>query len=372
MSTHGTGTPRASFPLDRRGFLGLAAVASLLAACGSGSSSGTASGSPAASGSATGSAAGAAPKELRIAYQLVPNGDLVVKNQKLLETELPGTKITWTKFDSGGDVNTAVVAGAVDLGLAGSSPVTRGLSAPLNIPYEVLWIHDVIGDAESLVVRNASGVKDLAGLKGKKVATPFASTSHYSLLAALDKAGIAETDVKLVDLEPPDIQAAWDRGDIDGAYVWDPTLSVLKKDGTVLVTSTQVAADGHPTYDLAVVTKDFASKYPDAVVAWLKAQDQAVKLIASDPAKASTAIAAELNITPDEAQAQIKGLQFLDGATQVSAQWLGTPQAAGKFADSLLAAATFLKGQQKIDAVPTLESLQGAIATPLLAQAFGA
>jgi taurine transport system substrate-binding protein len=221
-------------------------------------------------------------------------------------------------------------------------------------------------------VRKAAGVNDLAGLKGKKIGTPFASTAHYSLLAALQKAGVAEADVKLVDLEPPDIQAAWDRGDIDAAYVWEPTLSVLRQSGTVLTTSTQVAADGHPTYDLAVVTTDFASKYPAAVVAWLKAQDRAVRLLASDPAAATTSIGAELNIAPADAQTQIKGLQFLDGATQVTAPWLGTPGTPGKFADSLLAAATFLKGQQKIDAVPELSSLQGAIATGLLAQAFGA
>lgn len=344
---------------SRRHVLIVAAATAVLAACGSGSGS-TSSSSPAAE----------APKELRIAYQLVPNGDLVVKHQKWLEQALPNTKITWTKFDSGGDVNTAVVAGAVDLGLAGSSPVTRGLSAPLNIPYQVVWIHDVIGDAESLVARNGSGITDLTSLAGKKVGTPFASTAHYSLLAALAKAGVAESSVTLVDLEPPDIQAAWTRGDIDAAYVWDPTLSVLKKNGTVITTSTQVAADGHPTYDLGIVTKKFASAYPQAVVAWLQAQDRAVKLIASDPATATKAIGAELNISADEAAAQIKGLTFLDGATQRTTKWLGSSQEPGAFADSLLAAATFLKGQQKIDAVPELGVLQAGIATELLGQAF--
>jgi taurine transport system substrate-binding protein len=352
---------------SRRNFLTIAGASALVAACGSGSP-GTSGSSTQPAGAAA--AGGAAPKELRIGYQLVPNGDLVVKHNKWLESALPDTKITWTKFDSGGDVNTAVVAGSIDVGLAGSSPVTRGLSEPLDIPYRVAWIFDVIGDAESLVARSGSGVTDIKGLVGKKVATPFASTSHYSLLAALDKAGVPESSVKLVDLEPPDIQAAWDRGDIDAAYVWDPTLSTIKKSGTVLTTSTQVAADGHPTYDLAVVTKDFATKYPPAVATWLQQEDRAVKLITGDPGQATAAIGAELNISPAEAAAQIKGLTFLDGATQKTATWLGTAQAPGKFADSLLAAATFLKSQQKIDAVPTLPSLQRAIAADLLGQAF--
>jgi taurine transport system substrate-binding protein len=336
-----------------------------LTACGSSSSAG-----PAAGGGGSSAGASGAPERLRIAYQLVPNGDLVVKHEQWLEKALPNTKITWTKFDSGGDVNTAVVAGSVDIGLAGSSPVTRGLSKPLDIPYQVAWIHDVIGDAESLVVRNGSGIADLKGLAGKKIGTPFASTAHYSLLAALSKAGVAESAVKLVDLEPPDIQAAWDRGDIDGAYVWEPTLSVLKRSGTVLVTSTQVAAGGNPTYDLGVVTTAFAQKYPAALQTWLKAQDRAVKLIGSDPGTATKDIGAELNISPEEAAAQIKGLQFLDGATQASTKWLGTATAPGAFGDSLLAAATFLKSQQKIDAVPELSVLQAGIATKPLNEAF--
>ena len=148
-----------------------------------------------------GANADGSPKELRIGYQLIPNGDLVVKDQRWLESELPDTKVTWIKFDSGGDVNTAMVAGSIDIGLAGSSPVTRGLSAPLNIPYQVPWIFDVIGENEALVAREATSAD---GLKGKKIATPFASTAHYSLLAALQRAGLTESDVTVVDLEMPE------------------------------------------------------------------------------------------------------------------------------------------------------------------------
>ena len=86
----------------------------------------------------------------------------------------------------------------------------------------------------------------MKGLVGKKVATPFVSTSHYSLLAALKLAGVDPSKVKLVDLQPPDILAAWTRGDIDAAYVWSPTLDQLKKDGTVLTTSTEVSKAGYP------------------------------------------------------------------------------------------------------------------------------
>ncbi len=100
------------------------------------------------------------------------------------------------------------------------------------------------GENEALVARKASGITDVAGLKGKTVATPFASTSHYSLLAALEQAGLKASDVKLIDLQPQPILAAWQRGDIDAAYVWLPTLDELRETGVQLISSKEIAPAG--------------------------------------------------------------------------------------------------------------------------------
>ncbi|WP_239099436.1 taurine ABC transporter substrate-binding protein, partial [Micromonospora andamanensis] len=262
-----------------------------------------------------GAASGGDPgrKTIRIAYQAFPSGDLIVKNQGLLEDALPDYQITWTKFDSGASINTAFVAGSVDIAAIGSSPVARGLSAPLNIPYQVAFVLDVAGDNEALVARNGSGVTDVAGLRGKKVGTPFASTAHYSLLAALDQAGIKESELTIVDLEPQDILAAWTRGDLDAAYSWLPSLDELRKTGTVLVTSRELATAGKPTLDLGVVATDFVQAHPAAVDAWRKAQFQALNLIHDDPAAAAKSVGAELNLSPEEAQRQLSQGVFLRG-----------------------------------------------------------
>jgi taurine transport system substrate-binding protein len=285
-----------------------------------------------------------APDKITIAYQAIPNGDLIVKNQGWLEKALPDTKIEWKLFDSGGTVNEAFAANSVDIGLAGSSPVARGLSQP--IAYQVPWIHDVIGKAEALAVK--SDIGSIADLKGKKIATPLASTSHYSLLAALEDAGLDQQDVEIVDAEPPDIQAAWERGDIDGAYVWNPTLAAIVKDGgKVLIDSAQLAKQGKTTYDLAVVSNELAEKYPDAVDKWAAQQNRAVELIRDDPTAASTAIGAELNLSPEEAQAQIDALIFLDAGEQAGADYLG-----GGLGTDLFNTAKF---NQKLGQIPDVQ-----------------
>ncbi|MFE2166462.1 ABC transporter substrate-binding protein [Streptomyces sp. NPDC059447] len=271
------------------------------------------------------------------------------------------------KFESGGDVNTAVIAGSVDLGLAGSSPVTKGLSAPLNIPYKVVWIHDLIGDNEALVAK--PGIGSVKELVGKKVATPFGSTAHYSLLAALTSAGVEPSAVQTIDLQPQDALAAWKRGDIDAAYVWTPTLSELTKDGKVLVTSRELAKQGKPTADLGVVTNAFAAKHPEVVTAWIKAQDKAVAQARTAPDEAAKSIGAELGLPVEEAKRQLSELVLLSAKEQAGPDYLGAPGAPGKLAANLHDAAVFLKGQKAVDAVPDEAVFGRALAVEELGRA---
>ena len=335
----------------RRSLLGalLVTVALVGAACGDDGAEASGDGSGGANPSAT------APETITIGYQAIPNGDLVVKHEGYLEKAFPDTKIEWKAFDSGGSVNEAILAGSIDFGLAGSSPVSRGLSQP--IPYQVPWIHDVIGKAEALVVRD--GIDSNADLKGKTIATPFASTSHFSLLAALEDAGVPDSEVKIIDAEPDAIYAAWTAGQIDGAYVWNPNLAkLIDEGGEVLIDSEQLSQKGKTTYDLAVVTNEFAQKYPDAVTTWVEQQNKAVELFRSDPDAFAAALAAELNITAEEALAQANDLIFLDAGEQVGADYLG-----GGLADNLFASAEFNKAQGKIETVPPQSDFTKSVVT---------
>src|SRR5829696_4135461 len=256
---------------------------------------------------------------IRIGYQAFPSGDLIVKDQGWLEEALPDYDIEWSKFDSGASINTAFVGDSIHLAAIGSSPVARGLSEPLNIPYQVTWILDVAGDNEALVARDGSGVTELADLARKKVATPFASTAHYSLLAALDRAGVDSSSVTFLDLQPQDIISAWSRGDIDAAYTWLPSLAEISQTGKVLVTSRELAGDGKPTLDLGVASRDFIKAHPDAISAWRTVQARALRLIAEEPDAAAEAVGRQLGISPEDAAEQLTQGVFLDPAELTTA-----------------------------------------------------
>jgi len=300
---------------------------------------------------------------IRIGYQSFPSGDLIVKNNKWLEEALPDYNIKWTKFDSGADVNTAFIAKELDFGALGSSPVARGLSAPLNIPYKVAFVLDVAGDNEALVARNGANVNSIPELRGKRIAAPFASTAHYSLLAALAQNGLSPSDVQLVDLQPQAILAAWDRGDIDAAYSWLPSLDQLRKTGKDLITSRQLAKDGKPTLDLGAVRDEFADAHPDVVDTWRQQEARALKLIHDDPAAAAKAIAAEIGLSPDEVAGQLKQGVYLTPEQVASPEWLGAEGKPGNIAVNLQSASQFLADQKQIPSAAPLQTFQDAIYT---------
>lgn len=292
-----------------------------------------------------------------LGFQSIPNGDIVVKDLGILESCMPNASIKWSNFPSGADVVQAFNSGGIDLGLAGSSPSTLALSAPLDLPVSVVWIHDVIGEAEALVVRDKS-VEDITDLKGEKIAVPFSSTTHYSLLQALNEAGMRPSrDVDVINLQPEAMPAAWQGGQIAAAWVWNPTLATLSKTGSVILSSADTADAGRPTFDLGLGDNAFIKDNPEFMTQWAKAQDHAVKMINEDPDAAAESVAVGLSLdSVDDAKALFDGLTYLPAAEQASPEWLG-----GKLGKDLFSTAKFLKSQGEIKAAGTEKAYEAAI-----------
>ena len=217
---------------------------------------------------ATGSAFAQAKKEVTFAHQdmLVPLR--IVQESGELE-KATGYKINWRMFGGGGDVIKAMASGDVQIGEAGSSPLTAAASQGQDI--RLFWILDDIGDAEALIARNGSGINGIKDLKGKKVATPFVSTSHYQLMVAMKLEGVDAKGVNVMNMRPPEIAAAWERGDIDAAFIWDPVLSKIKGNGKAIASSKSIGAKGYPTFDGVIVNAKWAAENEAFMVALTKA-----------------------------------------------------------------------------------------------------
>ncbi|HEI8868973.1 MULTISPECIES: taurine ABC transporter substrate-binding protein [Gammaproteobacteria] len=208
-------------------------------------------------------AASAQAVDVTVAYQTSAEPAKVAQAENSF-AKRSGAQVDWRKFDSGSSVLRALASGDVQIGNIGSSPLA--VAASQKLPIEVFLIASQLGSSEALVVKN--DIQSPKDLIGKRIAVPFISTTHYSLLAALRQWDIKPEQVKILNLQPPAIAAAWQRGDIDGAYVWAPVVSELAKQGKVLADSEQVGQWGSPTLDVWVVRKDFAERHPEVVTAF--------------------------------------------------------------------------------------------------------
>lgn len=277
-----------------------------------------------------------------VAYQTSAEPAKVAQADNTFAKE-SGATVDWRKFDSGASVLRALASGDVQIGNIGSSPLA--VAATQQLPIEAFLLASQLGNSEALVVKKS--INNPKELIGKRIAVPFISTTHYSLLAALKHWGIKPTDVQLVNLQPPAIIAAWQRGDIDGAYVWAPAVNELEKDGKVLTDSSQVGKWGAPTLDVWAVRKDFAQQHPEIVTAFARSALDAQKAYIDNPQQwlKQPDNLSKLSRLSGVPEAQVAGL--VEGNTYLTAQQqleqLGKP-----VNKAIVDTAHFLKEQGKV------------------------
>lgn len=311
-----------------------------------------------------------APETVRVGYLDLVNAQLVTKHLKLLEKGMPGVKVTYIKMNNPGDMLRSLAAGQLDFGSLGSPPsaiaITRGL------PVKGILNTDMLGRIEALVVRKADKIKSLADLKGKKIATVFGSTSHYELLNAFKLQGIDPATMKLMDLAPPDVVNAWMRGDIDAAYFWEPGLSkAVAHGGKILIDSGEMAKKGFPTWDVDVVTDDFAAKYPKLVKAFVKAGCEGIDYWNANPRKAAKMVADELSLPEKQVAHMMAGESMTSCKAQITSKYLGTSKEKGEFVKTLVSTAQFLVSQDRLPKLLPEKAFSDFIEPKYLEQVVG-
>ncbi|AZL59974.1 taurine ABC transporter substrate-binding protein [Tabrizicola piscis] len=260
-----------------------------------------------------------------------------------------GWTIEWRVFNSGTDVIAAMASGDVKVAELGSSPLA--IAASQGVDLQMFMLSYAIGESESLIARNDSGIASVEDLKGKRVAVPVGSTAHYSLMGAIAHAGMSEADVTIMSMPPDQIAAAWDQGTIDAAFIWPPVQTQILETGTRIVGANQTAEWGYPTFNAWVVNTEFAAENLTAMAEFAKVMDAANQAYLADPAawtadNASVMAIADLTgAGADQIPEILKGYTFVPLADQVGDTWLGNA------ANVMKSTAEFLKTAGRIDAV---------------------
>jgi taurine transport system substrate-binding protein len=287
------------------------------------------------------------PDKITIGYLNLVNAQLVTKHLGLVAKEMPGVEIKYVKIGGGGDMLRVIAGNDVDFGGLGNPPAAIGVTR--GLPIKGIMAINMLDTVEAMVVRTSANIKSLKDLKGKTVAAPFGSTTHYLLLQALKDDGVDPASMKILDLAPSDIAAAWLRGDLDAAWFWEPNLDkAVKNGGHIFMTSGIMEKRGYPTWDIGVVMNAFAAKYPDYVEKFVKAECQGIDFWLKNPAGTAEIIAEELTLPLADATRMMNGTAMVPCDQQLTAQYLGTSSAKGQFVDTLVATADFLVQQDRL------------------------
>ena len=151
-------------------------------------------------------------------------------------------------------------------------------------------------------------------------------------------------------MKPDQIVAAWEQGQIDATFIWEPAKGKALKNGTLIMAANQVV--GAPTFDGWVVNTEFAKTNPDFMVKFLKALEAANAAYNSNPdawtadSAPVKAIAERIGSPAAEVPAALKGYAFPSLKDMASANWLGGGNQA-----NMLATAKFLMENKRVDAV---------------------
>ncbi|MEL6158416.1 MAG: ABC transporter substrate-binding protein [Cyanobacteria bacterium J06623_5] len=300
------------------------------------------------------------PSDVRIGYQVIPNAELLAKNLKLVERQFPDVHVSWQPFSAGWRVNAAMLEGDIDIGLVGSLPTATAIAQ--GLPMQVYTVHNIIDKNAALATTSASGIKTMADLRGKRIAVPFGSTSHFSLLSAITQADLDASEVTILDMGTSELTTAWNRDAIDGSFVWQTTLSqLLNANGSVLITAGEVGKKGAPTADLGTVSNKFLSAYPDFLAGFVEVLDDAVRFYRNNPEEAAGAIAQEVGFSVEESLSAMNELIWLTTEEQLSEKYMGTPGAPGAVAKMLKDSADFMATLKAIPPAPELTTFEAAL-----------
>jgi sulfonate transport system substrate-binding protein len=174
------------------------------------------------------------PKIFRIGFQKYGNF-VILKARGTLEKKLAtqGVAVQWLEFPAGPQLLEGLNAGAVDVGTVGETPPIFAQAGGVDFVY--IANEPPAPRGEALVVQHDSPIRTVADLRGKKVALNRGSNVHFLLVKALQRAGLAYTDIQPVYLTPADARAAFIQRSIDAWVIWDPYLAAVERQANARV-----------------------------------------------------------------------------------------------------------------------------------------
>ncbi|CAN5394905.1 sulfonate ABC transporter substrate-binding protein [soil metagenome] len=259
---------------------------------------------------------------MRIGFQ--KGGGLlgVLKAQGTFEKTLrsKGWALTWYEFPAGPQLLEALSTGSVDFGYTGAPPPIFAQAAAKDVLY--VGAEPTGESAEAIVVQPDSPLKTVADLKGKRVAVQKGSSANFLLLAALEHAGVAFSDIQPIYLPPADARAAFESNKVDAWSIWDPYLAAVQAQLKVRVVADYAGL--LRTNSFYESSQAFATRAPEAIGWVLEELSRTGTWASANPAAVAEQLAPELGLPPSVVEIWQRrtryGVQAIDATTIATQQ----------------------------------------------------
>jgi sulfonate transport system substrate-binding protein len=136
-------------------------------------------------------------------------------------------RIEWFNFPAAQPLGEALNAGAIDIGGLGNAPLIFAYAAGAKV--RAVAATRSRSEGLAIIVPEHSPIRNVADLKGKRIATTRGSVGHYLVIATLERANIKLDDVSLRFMQPADAKAALASGNIDAWSTWDPYVAIAEQ-----------------------------------------------------------------------------------------------------------------------------------------------
>ena len=206
-----------------------------------------------------------------------------------------GLDVELIEFKSGTDLIKAIVGGQLHSGVLGFTNAIAWASRGADLK--------VVGGAQNgyhaMIVRNDSGIKQIADLKGRTIASQAPGSTADTVLKGVvfEQAGLKPDDVNVMGVSPQVAVQSLAGKRVDGALQFDPQASIPKANAPV----TQIYEIGEvwPFPCMVVITSgDVLKKRKADLWKSLDAQKQAIDMLQQKPAEAAKFIAAQFIAEP--------------------------------------------------------------------------
>lgn len=141
-----------------------------------------------------------------------------------------GLNITLVPAANGATTINALISQSTDLALVSYPSLISARASGLPVTIAALAINGTDQYQAGLYVRSDSDIKTPADMIGKTMATPsLGSVGDIWFRGVLLSEGLDYTQVKFVEIPQSNMATALESGDVDGAFMTEPTLSAAKK-----------------------------------------------------------------------------------------------------------------------------------------------